>query len=177
MTIPLSLLLKVGVPLLGFAGLLSASYFLGSSHGEARIQKEWNAQKDADAKLVQDEKDKLAYQEAAHREQIRKVDYALVEIATNNAANIARINSESALRLRDSEQRASVYRAASEAGATERANLASYAAQLDRSLTEGIGLVDELRTTLAVRDGQIQAIGAQLQADRQLISGTVSNDQ
>ncbi len=169
-----SLLLKYGLPVILLAGVFYGIYSVGYQAGEDKIQNQWNQQKEKDAKLVAEEKSKIAKDQATHSQNNRTIDYELAQAEKTHAVDVARIRSDNVIRLRDSEQRASLYRAASESGAVERANLASYASQLDRSLTEGIGLVSELRTTVEVRDGQIRALGAQILNDRELMNGSGS---
>jgi len=169
-------ILKIAGPILVvlFVGWMIFSF--GSNHGQNIVQSRWDKQKAIDSAFVDSEKKKISANEAVHRANDRKVSDELAGLKEANAAAIARIHGESALRLRDSSERASLYTAKAEAGATERANLASYAAQLDRSLAEGIGLVEEFRSTLELRDGQIKQLAAQIENDRQLISGSGTVD-
>lgn len=169
---PWSKILKFGLPVLFLAGFVWGIYSLGSEAGANRIQKEWDASKAKDAKLVAEEKARLAKNEQAHRAADGKIVNELATLKQTYTGDIARIRGDNALRLRDSEQRAALYKAQAEAGSTERAGLASYAAQLDRSLSEGIGLVEELQGTLELRDGQIRSLGAQILNDRKLIDGS-----
>lgn len=151
-------------------------YHLGSNHGEAVVQAKWDHQKDVDAKFVAVEKAKIKVAEDTHNQQDRKISDELSNLKVAAAADHARIAGELALRLQNSAKREAVYRAASEGSAAERERLASYAAKLDRSLSEGISLVDELRATLEVRDGQLKALGAQIINDRQLMNGSGEAD-
>ena len=158
--------------ILAVVGLGWGIYHLGSNHGKAVIQGKWDHQKQIDAEFVAAEKAKINKVEIAHNDQDRKISDELSTLKQNSAALTATIRGDTALRLRDSAQRESLYRAASKGSAAERASLAGYAAQLDRSLSEGIGLVDELKATLEVRDGQLRQLGAQIQNDHQLINGS-----
>lgn len=174
--LPWSKILKIGLPILAVIAVLWYTFSLGSDHGKAVIQGKWDAQKQIDAKALAAEKKKIASDEAIHRANDRKISDELASIKEITAGDVARIRGESALRLQDSTQREHLYRRQTEAGAVERANLASYAAQLDRSLSEGIGLVDELKATLELRDGQIRGLAAQINNDRQLITGSGQPD-
>lgn len=162
--------------ILAVVGLGWGIYHLGSNHGEAVIQAKWDHQKQVDAAFVAAEKRKIHKAELAHNDQDRKISDELSNLKVSAVADKARIAGELALRLRDSTKRESLYRAASEGSAAERERLASYATKLDRSLSEGISLVDELRTTLEVRDGQLKALGAQIVNDRQLMNGSGEAD-
>ena len=82
---------------------------------------------------------------------------------------IAAVHAEYVDRLHESDSRAGTYQRLSQGAAAERASLASYAAQLDRSLTEGRSLVRELRETVRLRDEQLIVLGKQLENDRSLL--------
>jgi len=157
-------------------GLGWGIYHLGSNHGEAVVQAKWDHQKKVDADFVAAEKVKIQKSELAHNDHDRKISDELSNLKVTAAADKARIAGELALRMRDSSKREGLYRAASEGSAAERERLASHAAKLDRSLSEGISLVDELRATLEVRDGQLKALGAQILNDRQLMNGSGEAD-
>ena len=174
--LPWTRILKIGAPILGVILLLWYVFSLGSDHGKFVIQEKWNVQKQIDAKALADEKKKIASNEAAHRNKDRKISDELASIKKTSVGDIARIQGESTLRLRESSQREYLYRRQADSGAVERANLASYAAQLDRSLSEGIGLVEELQATLELRDGQILGLAAQINNDRELIIGSGQSD-
>lgn len=173
---PWGKIFKIGLPILAVGLLLWYIFSLGSDHGKSVIQAKWDAQKRVDAKALAYEKKKIASEEAIHRANDRKISDELVSIKQTATGNIARIRGESALRLQDSNKRADLYRHQAESGAAERANLASYAAELDRSLSEGIELVEELQATVELRDGQIRGLAAQINNDRQLITGSGQPD-
>ena len=160
---------KIIVPLIGSIALIWYIFSLGSNHGKSVIQNKWDAQKAIDAKILVAEEKKIASKEAIHRANDRKISDELVSLKESAADNVSRIRTQLIVRLQQNNERENVYRNQAEAGAVERANLASYAAQLDRSLSEGIGLVEELEATLKLRDGQIQGLAAQIKNDRQLI--------
>lgn len=161
---------------LAVLGLVFGIYSVGSNHGKAVIQAKWDHQKKIDAKFVDKEKAKIALKEQAHSQTDRKISDELSQIKETAAADKARIAGQLALSLRDSAERKALYRAASEGPAIERERLASHAAELDRNLTEGVSLVEELRGTIEVRDGQLKALGAQILNDRQLINGSGDTD-
>jgi hypothetical protein len=174
--LPWTKIFKIGLPILIIAFLIGDAYYIGSKHGKSVVQKKWDNQKQVDADALAFEKEKTDLEEIIHRANDRKISDALVSIKQTANGDIARIRSESAIRLHDTTKRADLYRRQAEAGAVERADLASYAAQLDRSLSEGIELVGELRTTVELRDGQIRELAAQINNDRQLITGSGQSD-
>ena len=87
----------------------------------------------------------------------------------NYQSSLDAISSQYSARLQQSEQRAKVYQRQAEGGATECRSLASHAARLDNSLEQGRQLVEELRATVRLRDGQIIELSNQIRADRKLL--------
>lgn len=171
MSIPWLKILKYGLPALLLGLAIWWAYSLGSSHGKAVVQADWDAQKKLDEKLVEAIKTQNQKDEEAHRAEDRRISDELVAAKEQAAAGNAANDRVAAERLRNSEQRAALYRSQAEAGATERANLAGHAAELDRLLAESLGLLEEGRLLIELRDGQIRGLAAQINNDRQLISG------
>ncbi len=114
-----SFLIRYGLPVLLLAGVFYGIYFVGHQAGEDKIQNQWNQQKEKDAKLVAEEKSKIAKDEGTHSQKNRTIDYELAQDEKTHAVAVARINGDNVVRLRESEQRAAMYRAASESGAVE----------------------------------------------------------
>lgn len=168
--LPWTLILRYGLPALAVAGALfwAANFLIGI--GEANIQEKW----DADVAAHEAEVDRLeaiiAQKEVEHRAETRRISDELVETQTKFAAELAALRIDFGDRLRESDSRAEIYQRLADSGATQRANLASYAAQLDRSLVEGRQVVGELRATIVQRDRQLRLLGQQITADRELIS-------
>jgi hypothetical protein len=162
-------ILKYGVPALILAG---GAYWVVDSLidvGEARVQAKWDKDIAERNSKIRELEQKVKRNERAYR---AEVDVIEAKVVSDNLAYERKLaDSRIALagQLRRSEGRAAFYVNLSEAGATERANLASYAAQLDRSLVEGRQVVEELRATVVQRDSQLRAVGEQLEADRKLI--------
>lgn len=177
MTIPWLKFLKYGLPALTLGLAIWWVYSLGSSHGKAVVQAKWNAQKKLDDKLVEAEKAQNQKDEAAHRQEDRRISDELVAAKEKAAAGNSANELALADRLRDSDKRAALYRSETEAGAVERANLAGHAAELDRLLSESLGLLEEGRILVELRDGQIRALASQINNDRQLISGQGTADE
>lgn len=160
---------KFAVPALFLTG---GAFWVADSlidHGKAKVQEKWDADVQAHEDEIERLKNEIAQKERAHRAAIQEVKDRLGSAELRYAADLATLRGSYAGKLRESEDRAAVYERLSEAGATERANLASYAAQLDRSLVEGRQVVGELRATVVQRDSQLRALGEQLRADRELI--------
>lgn len=168
-------ILKIAGPafVVAFVGWMLFSF--GSSHGQHLVQAKWDAQKAVDAEALIAEKANNERDETAHRAEDRKIADELVAAKETASAAIADARASTGQLRNDQAKRELVYRTQAEAGAVERANLASHAAELDRALTEGVGLVQELNATLELRDGQIRGLAAQIRNDRQLIEGTSSD--
>lgn len=164
-------LIKYGAPaiLLSLAAVWAVDSLIGV--GEDRIQVRWDADVEAHRQEVERLKNVIAKRQNTHREEVRSLTNELASAELRHASDIAAIRSSFAIRLRESEDRARIYEHLANSGATGRANLASYAAQLDRSLVEGRQVVGELRATVVQRDDQLRSLGRQLEADRRLING------
>ncbi len=174
--IPWMKILKFGLPIIGLGLIIWYIYSLGSKNGEANVQAKWNAERSLHKKYAEAEQTKINEQQMVHQQRDKEITNALAKINETQAGNTARIAGEYALRMQDSARREALYRSQAEGTAVERTGLASYAAELDRTLSEGIELVDSFQTTLEVRDGQLRALGAQITNDRQLINGSGQTD-
>ena len=161
-----------GLPVIIMVIALVMAYKVGSNSGADGVQADWDAaklrhtQELAELESLNDER------EAAHRRQSARYSEELALAERNHLLAMRDLERDFAERMRDSERRAAAYERMSGSGATERANLAGFAAQLDRSLEQGRLLVGELRSAVVQRDQQLQLLGEQLHADRRLINGT-----
>lgn len=164
-------LLLGALPVLALGAVLWSIYSIGSGNGAAGVQAQWDKARLKEQAQIEKLERMIAIKEATHRQQSTRISYVLSTANENYARSVAVLDNELSLRLRDSEGRAARYRAMSESGATQSANLASHAAQLDRSLEEGRRLVKEFRATLEQRDAQLNALGQQILTDRALIGG------
>lgn len=151
-------------------GALGGTYFLGKSHGEAAVTVKWDKEKRerdaASLSLVQKNK---ALEEENRRLSV-KIEKELEQYEANYDTAIADARADFGKRLQLAENRAGIYRKQAESGAAECSRLASHAAELDRSLEEGRGLVQELRETIRLRDSQLMLLGEQILADRALLN-------
>lgn len=161
-----------GLPVIVLVVMLAIAYKTGSNSGAAGVQADWNTAKLRHAEELAELKERVAQNEATHRRESQVYADRLADAERSHLQSLADLRSGYADRLLDSERRASAYERMSEAGAVGRANLASHAAQLDRSLEQGRLLVGELRSAVEQRDSQLRTLGEQLQADRRLINGT-----
>lgn len=178
-SLPLSLFAGVQWKLLGItagaliligSGTTTYAWFKGHKAGEVKIQTAWDldaAKRDRamNALLMKTrERDQQSATESV------RIANDLSKTLDDAARAIADAHIASNKRLRQSEARARVYSGYAEAGPTERANLASHAAQLDKSLEEGRGLVEEFRITLGQRDREVVLLGQQIVSDRKAVS-------
>ena len=168
MPIPYSALLKyIGLPLIG-ALFLYLLYSTGYNSGVSAVEDERAADRAAQELVVAELNGQLAEKERLHKAETNEIRNQLhVQEATyHNAVQL--IYAELDVGLRDSERRAAHYRALAETGTDQCRSLASHTAQLDASLVEGRSVVEELRSTLELRDSQLRLVGSQLLSDRQL---------
>ena len=163
--------------LLGFLLWLGWASFTESYRDEGRneVQQQWDAQKRLDLEALQLVKAKLASAEESHRTKVQELTDGLVEASKGYETSIAGIRAQYDYRLQQSERRADLYRRQAEGGPSEQSDLASHTARLDRSLTEGVLLVEELAATLGKRDAALIALGRQIKADRELLN-EIPND-
>ena len=73
-------------------------------------------------------------------------------------------------RMRESEKRAAFYMQQAKGSSVEQYNLASHAARLDKSLSEGKTLAREFRQTLELRELQIESLAEELLNTRKYIN-------
>jgi hypothetical protein len=172
--IPWSSLLKYGLPALVVGFLLFKIATGLINYGAGKVQAEWDKDIAAHNKEVARLEKEIADNERTHRQEARQISDRLADAQATYAADIAALRNAAAQRMRESADRAEVYEYLSDSGAVERANLASYAAQLDRSLVQGRQLVGELRATVVQRDEQILGLAEQIHSDRRLIAGNTT---
>lgn len=171
-----SLQIKIGIAALASSAILlamSASYYSGHSQGvktgEKNISVLWLKDQKEQAQKLLALQEEIKQKEFGHRQESARISDQLRKSETEHDQSLAALNADLAQRLRISTERAVVYQRQAEAGSDQCRGLASHAAQLDRSLEEGRGLVGELAATLRQRDEQLRLIGAQLTNDRLLL--------
>lgn len=162
-------LISKGWPYLLVVALGVTIYFWGSSNGQDTVQKKWDEQKQEDRKAY----DKLKGEyDALNRQHSYETGVLTSRLQTASQAHedeLARLNDVYAGRLQQSSKRAELYKRQAEAGTFECRSLASHAARLDESLEQGRQLVEELRSTVRLRDSQLIELGNQIRADRKLL--------
>ena len=144
--------------------ILGAAYFVyqhGYKNGSQDKDTLWRQQ---EAVLLQ----RIREVEARHSEQQQELAREAQQVQKQHEAAVAAQRDVYEQRLSQSSRRAEVYRAQAEAGTASSRDLAAHAALLDRTLEEGRGLVQELRTGLGFCEDRVRLLGQQLIIDRQL---------
>ena len=159
-----------------FAGSTTYFYLHGKTVSASEVQSKWDKQNKLYDTAIAGLKDHYGMLEAANRTKTEELTHDLAEAQKNHDVAIANAQSDFDKRLLKSQARADYYKRMSEGGSLECRNLASHAAELDRSLEEGRLVVRELRETLGLRDKQLIALGDKLQADRKLLTTTDTAD-
>ncbi len=159
-----------------FAGSTTYFYLHGKTVGASEVQSKWDKQQKLYDTAIAGLKDHYGMLEAANRAKTEGLTHDLAEAQKTHDVALANAKSDYDKRLLKSESRANYYQRMSEGGATQCRDLASHAAELDRTLEEGRYVVRELRETLGLRDKQLIAISDKLQADRKLLTTTDTAD-
>lgn len=152
------------------SGTTTYAWFKGHKAGELKVQTAWDLDRAKRDRATNVLLVKLREKDQQSASETVRISNDLSKTLDDAARAIADAHAASNRRLRDSEARARLYSGYAEAGPTERANLASHAAQLDKSLEEGRGLVEEFRITLGQRDREVVLLGQQIVSDRKAVS-------
>ena len=113
---------------------------------------------------------KIREQENHYVAQIAILNDRITEATTQYKASIDKLRADADDKLRDSEARATRYKQLSEAGSGGCSSVADTAGRLDRLITQGVGLVEELEGTVKVQRAiNLQLIG-KMQSDVEFIN-------
>ena len=165
----MKMLISKGWPYLLVVALGATIYFWGSNNGQDKIQAKWDSQKVEDQKAYNKLKGEYDVLNRQHSYETGLLTSRLQAASQAHEDELARLNVVYASRLQQSNKRAEIYKRQAEAGTFECRNLASHAARLDESLEQGRQLVEELRSTVRLRDSQLIELGNQIKADRKLL--------
>ena len=171
-------MIRIAAVVVLFLALLSGLYgiyALGKQAGISETTVVWAAEKEAQRLVAEQLQAEYTALEDTNRKLTQENIDELQKAQGRYDALIAQYKSEYAARLLSSEERAGVYKRQAQGGAIERDHLASYAAELDRSLEQGRGLVRELRETLRQREVAIKSLATQIRLDRSLFSMSEPN--
>lgn len=143
---------------------LSVGIFLGKKEVHSQWEKESTLVKEKMQVLHQTYKNK----EAAFQTELQAKEEIIYAQAEQSQKDIAAARKQLTHRMQQSENRANIYRNQANSEASEREKLANHAAELDRSITEGRLVVEELSTTLRQRDREVIFLGNQIKELRAL---------
>ena len=165
----MSPLTNISFALILVAAIAFPAYYLGGAHKQATLEKEWQGF----TVKVQEEHSRLtaelAVKQAHYQAETQRINDELTQATAQFEGALRAVHDQYAVRLHNSETRASVYQRQAKGGAAERDALAEHASRLDRSLEEGRRLVADLRYTLEQRERALHAVGQQLLQDRKLL--------
>lgn len=155
--------------LITFLLLFLGGYFLGNSFGQQKVNLEWS-----NSKLIYEEERRLLVEristlESNHRTDTQLNQERLLDAEKKYAKAISDQRISFDKRLRESKDRGEAYKHWLKNGTASTEYLASHAARLDRTLTEGRELVIEFRETLKLREEQLRLLGSQIKIDRNLV--------
>lgn len=141
----------------------------GFREGAASVQLQWDQDTAKYLAQIQQLKDSYAQKEQVHRAENQRITYELSQANQKHAVELASLQSDLAKRMQLNTQRTAIYERQAEAGTIECRSLASHAGRLDAALEEGRSLEREYRSTLGLRDRQIEALSKQIRNDRSLM--------
>lgn len=144
----------------GTIGILACclgSYYYGYHEGKAKVEAEYTKKEAHYLNQISSLQLKYRTKEHLYNEHLNKIKAEYNQAREEYLHNISQLESSYSSRLQQSEQRAMLYqRKASDNGGCSA--LAGISGRLDRSLTEGVSLVRELRDTIKLRDSQIKVL-------------------
>lgn len=163
------LYLKAGISLIAVLIITVGAYSIGFRNGTKNIMADWNQAKLDQRTEIDKIQSQYSQREDIYRIEIKNLNDTLESAGKRYEEGLAAINANNTLRLLQSEDRARIYQHQAETGAVECRGLESHATRLDRYLTEGIGLVEELTAVIKQRDSQLIGLGQQIRSDRKLL--------
>ena len=137
--------------------------------GAASVQKQWDASEQKRAKEIAKVKAELFDEQIDHILDTAKISHDLSNATKKHETAVSQLTADFEHRLLLSADRAKFYQRQAEGGSAECGSLASHATKLDASLEEGRSVVEELRSTLELRETQLTLLGQQIQSDRKLL--------
>lgn len=156
-------------------GILYGIYHYGYKRGEADLQVLWNQERDAHNAIIDKLEAAYARLEVVHRAENTRITHELAQAEKALDVALAEQRAEFERRLHSSSERAAFYERQASSGAAQCRDLAGHAAELDRTLEEGRGLVSDLRRTLRLRDEQLRQLGRQILNDRALLNAAITD--
>ena len=144
------------------------SWFCYSS-GSKHIQAKWDAEtvrnQQAMMKLEAEYEAKHQILKENQEKEVNELKDKILQYEKTSSVLKSSLNSK----LQQSESRSKVYKRQAESSEAERRSLAIYTARLDKALTEGIQLVEELSATIKLRDEQLKFIRKYIEDTNKLL--------
>lgn len=143
-------------------------YSFGSDRGAAKVQAKWDKATKLHEEAIKKLKSEFSAKETAHEAKTKEVESELLQANARHEADSRNAAMRFVDRLRKSEERSRIYQHQAERGPAQCQSLAAHAGQLDKSLEEGRGVVQELRLALGQCLGNTSTLIKQIDADRKL---------
>lgn len=142
---------------------------IGISIGSKLKESDWLLEKNKYLNELTLAQKEIRENELLHKEKESKLLYELTRVKEQHEKDINDINTNYSLRLRQSEERANNYKRNAQNNANC-STLADTASKLDRTLEEGINLVEQLEKTSRLQQQHLDACIKIIENDRKLIN-------
>ncbi len=162
-------ILLVIMPLIVLGLVIWAIYSAGYSLGKAEVNALWTKDRLQREEAYNALLEEMGDTQLKHAMEMGKIQNELILAKHDYENALVAIRNTYVVRLSRSEQRAAIYQRQAEGSASDRGDLASHAARLDRTLEQGRQLVEEFRATVGQRDRQLRALGQQIANDRRFL--------
>ena len=142
---------------LGIMACCICSYGAGYVEGQSKLKARYALEKSDYLNQISSLQLQYRAKETQYNEDLNKVKAEYAQAREDYIHTISKLESSYSSRLQQSEQRAMLYqrKATDNKGCS---TLADLSGRFDRSLTEGISLVRDLRDTIKLRDSQIKVL-------------------
>ena len=155
--------------IVGTLGLGNYLWHKGYSSGSQYVQNQWNQEKEqTKIKMLElqvqynQEKEQFVHDKELELQELK-------DFMAEQKSHFDLVNASYADKLQQSEDRSTIYQRKASSSEAERRSLAAHTARLDKALTEGIKLVEELAGTVRLRDEQLKYVGKYLEDTYKLI--------
>ncbi len=137
------------------------TYELGYKAGSDNVTNQYESQ-------IKQYKARVKQQELLYAKENAKLKDEVILVKRDYESKLAVLNHSFSNQLQKSNRRAEYYRRQA-SNSTKCRSLATHTAKLDRAVTEGINVVEELSMLVKLRDNQLRQVGKQIKQERQLI--------
>ena len=143
-----------------FALVLNFGYQFGYTKGTLTKENEYLT-------LIKEKESEYRTREKEFRDEVTKIEQQAIKDKEMYDISINELHDSYDGRLSESERRADYYRRLAAEGNTQ-CNLPAHTAELDRALTEGTELVEELIEHVELRNSQLRRVGEYLEKESKL---------